>query len=99
AALRCYTVWVPITLTATGKAPNSCPGYSDACAVVVGHDSGVMSRAPTSRSVVRPTARATENQCQSLLLLRRRLQCDHVPHGEDPTICCCSALLFHCFFK
>ncbi|XP_037322232.2 lymphocyte antigen 6 family member pge [Pungitius pungitius] len=41
-ALRCYTCMGSNNDNCNRQGSKSCPSYSDACAVVVGHDSGVM---------------------------------------------------------
>ncbi|XP_044069244.1 lymphocyte antigen 6 family member pge isoform X2 [Siniperca chuatsi] len=41
-ALRCYTCMGSNNDDCNRQGSKSCPSYSDACAVVVGHDSGVM---------------------------------------------------------
>ncbi|XP_026165574.1 lymphocyte antigen 6 family member pge [Mastacembelus armatus] len=41
-ALRCYTCMGSNNDDCNRQGSKSCPNYSDACAVVVGHDSGVM---------------------------------------------------------
>ncbi|XP_015253733.1 lymphocyte antigen 6 family member pge [Cyprinodon tularosa] len=41
-ALKCYTCMGSNNDDCNRQGSKSCPSYSDACAVVVGHDSGVM---------------------------------------------------------
>ncbi|CAJ1067764.1 lymphocyte antigen 6 family member pge [Xyrichtys novacula] len=41
-ALRCYTCMGSNNEDCNRQGSKSCPSYSDACAVVVGHNSGVM---------------------------------------------------------
>uniref|UniRef100_A0A3P9N6F0 Lymphocyte antigen 6 family member pge n=1 Tax=Poecilia reticulata TaxID=8081 RepID=A0A3P9N6F0_POERE len=41
-ALKCYTCMGSNNDNCNQQGSKSCPSYSDACAVVVGHDSGVM---------------------------------------------------------
>ncbi|KAM6922622.1 lymphocyte antigen 6 family member pge [Lycodopsis pacificus] len=41
-ALRCYTCMGSNNDDCNRQGSKSCPSYSDACAVVLGHDSGVM---------------------------------------------------------
>ncbi|KAM8738337.1 lymphocyte antigen 6 family member pge isoform 2-T2 [Acanthopagrus schlegelii] len=41
-ALQCYTCMGSNNDDCNRQGSKSCPSYSDACAVVVGHDSGVM---------------------------------------------------------
>ncbi|KAM6997207.1 lymphocyte antigen 6 family member pge [Tautogolabrus adspersus] len=41
-ALNCYTCMGSNNNDCNRQGSKSCPSYSDACAVVVGHDSGVM---------------------------------------------------------
>ncbi|CAI5653777.1 lymphocyte antigen 6 family member pge [Oreochromis niloticus] len=40
--IRCYTCMGSNNDDCNRQGSKACPGYSDACAVVVGHDSGVM---------------------------------------------------------
>ncbi|XP_023137372.1 lymphocyte antigen 6 family member pge [Amphiprion ocellaris] len=41
-ALRCYTCMGSNNADCNRQGSKACPSFSDACAVVVGHDSGVM---------------------------------------------------------